>query len=75
MRRMSNIKFAGYGQSDHDVRECVLYEDKRQSVIKRTQICRQAGNSLEECRITVYRLRKYMFWMQTDEVTRNRNRT
>lgn len=59
-RRMSNIQFAGYGQSDHEVRECVLDEVKRDSVIKRTQTCRQAGKSLEECRVTVYRLRKYI---------------
>jgi hypothetical protein len=30
MRSMSNVKFAGYGQSDHEVRECVLDEVKRQ---------------------------------------------
>jgi len=60
MRLTSNIKFAGYGKSDHEVRECVLDEVKRQSVIKHTQTCRQAENSLVECRITVYRPRKYV---------------
>jgi len=59
MRHMNNIKFAEYGQSDQEVRECVLDEVKRQSLMKRTQTCRQAGISLEECRITVYRPRKY----------------
>jgi hypothetical protein len=59
-RRVSNIKFAGYGQSDYELRKCVLDEVKRKSVIKRTQTCRQAGKSLQECRVTVYRLRKYI---------------
>lgn len=60
MGHMSNITFAGYGQSDQEVRECVLDKVKRESLIKCTQTCRQTGNSLVECRITAYRPRKYI---------------